>query len=131
MVRTTLGVLHALAVPRFAKKPSYCRAVLAKFFAKDFDGNSSVVGVLRAKDGGCSSFAHFALQRISGDRLSDEILTWHAANLTCVRGVSQANGVSHGRFVEGATDCHIGRRDFARKTKSPLLIRFGKNRPVA
>jgi hypothetical protein len=33
------------------------------------------------QDSGRSALTHFALQRISGDRLSDEILAGHAANL--------------------------------------------------
>jgi hypothetical protein len=91
MVRTTFGVHHTFAVSCFAKKARYRRSILAKLFAKDFNGDCSMIGMLRAKDGGCTSFPHFALQRISGDRLSDEVLTWHAANLTSAKGVSQAN----------------------------------------
>jgi hypothetical protein len=83
-------VLHTFTVSSFAKKARYRRAILAELFAKDFNGDCSMIGMLRAKDGGCSSFPHFALQRISGDRLSDEVLTWHAANLTSAYGVWQA-----------------------------------------
>jgi CspA family cold shock protein len=120
-----IGVLHPFTVARFAKKPCDRGAVLTEFFAKNFYGNRSVVGVLRAKDGGCSSFAHFALQRIPGDRLSDEVLTWHAANLTSAQGVSQANGPRSGEVRRLSDEARtFGAAANARKTKSYRLIRF-------
>jgi hypothetical protein len=74
-------MLHPLAVARLAKKTCDGGSILSQFFAEDLYGDDAMVVVMRAEDGGGSAFTHFALQRISGNRLSDEILTWHAANL--------------------------------------------------
>ena len=46
----------------------------------------AVGGVLRTEDGGRSAFSHLALKRITGDRLTDKILTRHAANLIAADG---------------------------------------------
>src|SRR5437016_9911312 len=74
-------MLYAFAVARFTKKTRDSGAILPQFFPEHLHGDDAVVAVLRAADGGCTAFSHFALQRISGNRLSDEILTRHAANL--------------------------------------------------
>ena len=74
-------MLHPLAVPRLAKKPRYRCAILPQLFAQHFNGDDPMVAMLRAEDGGRSAFTHFALQRISSNRLTDEVLTRHAANL--------------------------------------------------
>ena len=57
-----VGMLHALAVSRFAKEARDRGAILAQFFAQDFDGYGAVVGMLRAENGGGSAFSDFALQ---------------------------------------------------------------------
>ena len=46
-----VGMLHALAVPRFAKEARDRRAVLAKLLAQHFDGNCAVIRVLGTEDG--------------------------------------------------------------------------------
>ena len=73
-----VGVLHALTVTRFAKKASDGGSILSKLFAEHFDGDRPVIRVLSAKDRGGSAFTYFALERVSGNRLSDEIFAWHA-----------------------------------------------------
>ena len=83
-----VGMLHALAVARFAQETRDGGAILPQLFAQHFHGNGAVVGMLRAEDGGRSAFADFALQRVSGDRLADEVFAWHAANL--IAGAMQA-----------------------------------------
>jgi hypothetical protein len=71
----------AFAVARFADKARYGRAILSQFLAEDLYGDGPMIGVLSAEDGGGSAFTHFAFERISGNRLTDEIFAWHAANL--------------------------------------------------
>jgi hypothetical protein len=77
-----VGMLHTFAVARFSKEARHSSTILPQLFAQHLDRHGSVIGVLGAKNGGCSAFAHFALQGISGDCLTYEALTWHAANLT-------------------------------------------------
>ena len=94
-------MLHALAVASFAKEARDGGAILAQLFAQDLYGDGAVVGMLRAENGGRSAFTDFALQRISGNRLADEVLSWHAANLIAriVRGKRRArNHVSRRRL---------------------------------
>ena len=103
-------MLHALAVARFAKKARDRGAVLAQLFAQHFHGDGAVVGMLRAEDGGRSAFADFALQRIAGDRLSDEVFSGHAANLTShvQGGASRCAGCT---LLDKSTRCfYIGPR---------------------
>jgi hypothetical protein len=81
-----IRVLHALTVARFPQKSFDRGAILTEFFAQHFDGNGAVIGMLRAEDSGGSALTDFALKRISGDGLSDEVFAWHAAKLTRQKG---------------------------------------------
>jgi hypothetical protein len=55
-------MLHAFAVARFAEKAGDRRAILAKLFAQHLYGDGAMIGMLCAKNGGCSAFTYFALQ---------------------------------------------------------------------
>jgi hypothetical protein len=74
-------VLHALTIAGFANEALNGSAVLAELFTKNLHGDRAVIGMMRPEDGGSSALANLALQRISGDGLTYEILAWHAANL--------------------------------------------------
>src|SRR6185437_1441122 len=76
-----VGMLDPLAIARLAKKARDGRAILAQLFAQHFDRDGAVIRMLRAEDGRGSSLADFTLQRVTGDRLADEALTGHGANL--------------------------------------------------
>jgi hypothetical protein len=81
-------MLDTLAVSRLANEPRDGGTILAQLFPKDFYGDGAVDSMLGAKNRRGSALADFALQRVAGDRLTDKILSWHAANLTaeCERG---------------------------------------------
>src|SRR6185437_5467354 len=77
-----IRVLHSLAVAGFAKKACHGRAVLPQLLAQYLDGHGAMVRVMRAEHGRCAAFADLALERVTGNRLTDEIFPGHAANLT-------------------------------------------------
>jgi hypothetical protein len=101
-------VHDAFAVSGFTKKPCDGGSVLAQFVAQHLHGNRAVVGVLRAEDGGRSALSDFALERISGDVLSDEAFFWHAANLTAVHECGKQEEFSNrrGRIARRPKDDH-------------------------
>jgi len=44
---------------------------LSQLVSQDFHGDGAVVCMLCAENGGSSAFTHFALQRVSRNRLTD------------------------------------------------------------
>ena len=90
MVRTTFGCTHALAVARFADEARDRRLVLAQLLAQDFHGDDAVRRVLGAKNRGRSTLADFVAEGVASERLSQQVFFWHGANLTPIRGRSQA-----------------------------------------
>ena len=109
-------MLYAFAVARFAKKARDRGAILAQLFAQHLHGDGAVIGVVRAENGGCSAFTDFALQRISGDRLSDEILAWHAANLISPPSVASERSERVSSSDSNRTVSCDATRDFAALT---------------
>jgi CspA family cold shock protein len=118
-----IRVLHALTVARFPQKSFDRGAILAEFFAQHFDGNGAVIGMLRAEDSGGSALTDFALKRISGDGLSDEVFAWHAAKLTRQKG--RGKEAADASALDGATsrrpcdedDCCIHATARARRSR--------------
>jgi hypothetical protein len=98
-------VLHPLAVSRLAEKPRNRGAVLPQLFAEDLHGNGSVVGVLGTEDGRCPALTHFALQRISSNRLSNKVFAGHAANLIARSGCGKQTMQARTKFIS-PYDCH-------------------------
>jgi len=74
-------MLDALAIARFSKKASDGSAILPQLLPQHFHRNGTVIRVLSTKHGGCSALSDFALKGVSGDRLTDKVFSWHAANL--------------------------------------------------
>ena len=74
-------VLHPLAIARLAQKSRNGGAVLAQLLAQYLDSHGPVSGMLRSEYRRGAPLADLALQRIPGDRLTNQVLSWHAANL--------------------------------------------------
>src|SRR5215472_9065037 len=78
-------MLDPFAVTRFAEEPSNCSPILAELLAQDLYGDRSMIRVLGAENGRSPAFTDLALERISGNCLSNKVFAWHAANLIARR----------------------------------------------
>src|SRR5439155_8189434 len=75
-------VLHALSEVRFANEACYGSSILSQLVAEDLERDRAVVGVRGAVHHGRAPLPDEICDRISGKRLTDEIIARPAANLT-------------------------------------------------